>query len=129
MTRSPSLSSAPPMTITGPTGPPSVVGASRSGIDASVIPVSVPAFELRRYTAFCGTLYDWCHICASSKVGEPERQWGVAPMDHTGWVTQRTRDRRPARGSCPRTSVYRQYEYSTVLESYGRCINIRSNAL
>src|SRR6202030_827411 len=35
ITRSPSLSSAPPMTMTGPTGPPSTVGASRTGVEGS----------------------------------------------------------------------------------------------
>src|SRR5947207_6553299 len=62
MTRSPSLSSAPPMTMTGPTGPPSVVGASRCGAEASVIHDSVLAAVLRRGEFFCEFLYDWCHI-------------------------------------------------------------------
>src|SRR2546430_14372591 len=62
MTRSPSLSSAPPMTMTGPTGPPSVVGASRCGAEASVIHDSVLAAVLRRFESFCEFLYAWCHI-------------------------------------------------------------------
>src|SRR5207302_3397513 len=62
MTRSPSLSSAPPMTMTGPTGPPSVVGASRCGAEASVIHDSVLAAVLRRFEFFCEFFYAWCHI-------------------------------------------------------------------
>src|SRR5438132_2167717 len=62
MTRSPSLSSAPPMTMTGPTGPPSVVGASRCGAEASVIHDSVLAAVLRRLESFCEFLYAWYHI-------------------------------------------------------------------
>src|SRR2546430_4038208 len=65
MTRSPSLSSAPPMTMTGPTGPPSVVGASRCGAEASVIHDSVLAAVLRRLESFCEFLYAWCHIVRS----------------------------------------------------------------
>src|SRR5256885_1739096 len=59
MTRSPSLSSAPPMTMTGPTGPPSVVGASRCGAEASVIHDSVLAAVFRRFEVFCEFLFAW----------------------------------------------------------------------
>jgi hypothetical protein len=38
--------------MTGPTGPPSVVGASRCGAEASVIHDSVLAVELRRFRLF-----------------------------------------------------------------------------
>src|SRR2546428_7658986 len=68
MTRSPSLSSAPPITITGPTGPPSVVGASRNGVDASVIHDSVPAFQFGRCAVSYRNLYPHCHIFALLKV-------------------------------------------------------------
>src|SRR5439155_12738468 len=105
MTRSPSLSSAPPMTITGPTGPPSVVGASRSGVDASVTHVSVPAFELRRVATFCGILYDEYHILASPESGELEEEPGVYPTDQIDLVAQRARDRRRAGQSCSRSRV------------------------
>src|SRR5438067_4466242 len=62
MTRSPSLSSAPPITMPAPTGPPSVVGASRCGAEASVIHDSVLAAVLRRFEFFCEFLYAGCHI-------------------------------------------------------------------
>src|SRR3989442_15668734 len=85
MTRSPSLSSAPPMTIPGPTGPPSVVGASRTGIDASVIHVSVPAFELRRAAVFCGILYDECHLFALPRVASWKGSLACIPRTISTW--------------------------------------------
>jgi hypothetical protein len=46
------------MTMTGPTGPPAMVGASRCGAEASVIHDSLPAVVFRRFGYFCGSLYD-----------------------------------------------------------------------
>jgi len=43
-------------------GPPSVVGASRCGAEASVIHDSVLAAVLRRREFFCEFLYACCHI-------------------------------------------------------------------
>src|SRR5438093_7166721 len=125
MTRSPNLSSAPPMTITGPTGPPSVAGASRSGVDASVIHVSVPAFELPRHAAFFAESY----MLTVTSSRRPEWPSGMELVLHStersSQIAHRPGDRRRAPRSPSALENYRQYEYRTVLESYGRYISIR----
>src|SRR5205809_78433 len=129
MTRSPSLSSAPPMTITGPTGPPSVVGASRSGVDASVIHVSVPAFQLPRHAAFLRNLICSLSHCRVAQNSHLEGSPVLHSTERIGCVAQRPRDLRRARQSPSRPRDYRQYEYPTVLESYCRYISIRRKDL
>src|SRR2546429_9855542 len=88
MPRPPSWPWAPRITMTAPTGPPSVVGASRCGAEASVIHVSVLAAALQRLEFLCEFLYDWWHI-----IGRPGVVIGL-PLDRrrrraSTWTVER----------------------------------------